>query len=307
MRVFGSIPVEVWPAARRASAAPSRLADEYWTIAPGRSGEHANSLNGYDFIDFGASTGDCIDFAVMHLGGRKGLGVDSDPRKVAWMRERGYHCMEGDITRLDLQTDSVSFVTMSHCLEHLPNLAAVALAISNAARIAKDFLFIQGPFFDADTALAGQGLKFYWSDWHGHRCHLTTTQLVCLLRSQGLDDYVLLGCERVKGSDDPCIHPLSSPRDQHAYSPGCHPPKPGVLFAPPEFPAPVFREIVCCVRLRPVGRWLRVLHARERCRWIRGTAASRVGFTLRQMARDLPTHVRRSLNRFATYVKGTAT
>lgn len=205
-------------------------------------------LEGYDFLDFGASTGDSMDLAVTHFGGQRGMGVDKDPGKIARMRDLGYHCMAGDITRLDLPAKSVRFVTMNHVLEHLPDLHAVALAIESAARAATDFLFIQGPFFDADDALARHGLKFYWSDWRGHPCHLTTRQLYSLL-------HVHMARDRVRDSADPCIHPLSSPRDQHAYQIGVHPPKPHVRFKPPAVPVPVYREIVCVVRLREFDGW----------------------------------------------------
>ena len=46
-------------------------------------------LEGYDFLDFGASSGGCIDFARAKLGGRNGLGIDRDPLKVAQMRAKG--------------------------------------------------------------------------------------------------------------------------------------------------------------------------------------------------------------------------
>ena len=220
--------------------------------------------DGYDFLDFGASTGGSIDLAVTHLGGQNGMGVDRDPRKVARMRALGYHCIEGDITRLDLPPKSVRFVTMSHVLEHLPNLHAVTLAVECAARIATDFLFIQGPFFDADEALAQCGLKFYWSDWHGHPCHLTTRQLDCVLQAAGLRYRVHMARDRVRYSADPCIHPLSSPHDQHAYQPGVHPPKPHVRLKPPLFPRPVYREIVCVVRLREFDGWRNTVRAAAR-------------------------------------------
>ena len=224
-------------------------------------------LDGHDFLDFGASKGGCIDFAVRHLGGRSGLGVDIDPKKVARMRALGYDCMEGDITKLDLPAGSVRFVTMSHVLEHLPDLNAVGLAIANAARVSSHFLFIQGPYFDADCALARHGLKFYWSDWHGHHCHLTTNQLGHLLRDAGLRHYTTMARVRVLDSSDPCVHPAEAPRDRHEYEPGVHPPKPKVTFDPP-----LYREMVCVVRLRRFDGWDDVVRARKGCEWIGGAS-----------------------------------
>ena len=220
-------------------------------------------LSGYDFLDFGASKGGCIDFAKARLGGTNGFGVDIDPRKVAQMRALGYACVEGDVTALELPDDSVRFVTMSHVLEHLPDLDAVARALESAARVASDFLFIQGPFFDADGLLAVDGLKFYWSDWSGHKCHLTTGDLGRTLKALALDDYVCMGRLPVKDSGDSAIHPLDSPRNQHEYDAEAHSPKPDLAFVPPRYETPVYREIVCVVRLREFAGWQDVVAARK--------------------------------------------
>lgn len=257
----------------------------------------STSLDGYDFVDFGASERSYNDIAVVQLGGRKGLGVDVDPRKVTQMRELGYDCMAGDITRLGMARQAVRFVTMSHVLEHLPDLQSVSLAIRQAEQVATDFLLIQGPYFDADDALAKRGFKFYWSDWHGHTCHLTTHQLVDVLRELGLRDYVLTAHGRVLGSDDPCIHPLCSPRDQHAYRAGVHPAKPEVAFEPPHFHKPVYREFVCLVRLRDFAGWRRILHARGDGTWLDGTVGTSSAYRWQQLSRHWPVVGRRWVNR----------
>ena len=223
-------------------------------------------LRHYDFLDFGASKGGSIDFAKVRLGGRRGLGIDSDSVKVEQMRRAGYACIEADVNSLDLRRRSVRFVTMSHFLEHLHDLDAVASAIASAANVSSHFLFIQGPYFDADEYLEERGLKFYWSDWHGHRCHLTTEQLRETLLALGLRDYLILGCLPVLGSSDASIHPLASPRNQHDYEPDKHPQKPIVEFDPP-----LYREMVCIVRLRPFREWDAVVKARRGCRFIAGT------------------------------------
>lgn len=207
-------------------------------------------LTDYDFIDFGASQGGSMDFAKAQLGGRNGLGIDKDPAKVERLRQLGYHCIEADVTDLDIPPKSVRFVVLSHFLEHLPNLDAVRRTLECAAKIASDFLYVQGPYFDADEYLASHGLKFYWSDWHGHHCHVTSTQLTNILDSLALRDYVVRGVVPVVDSEDPCIHPASSPRNQHDYTPGKHPPKPSLTFD-----RPVYKEMLCLVPLRPLPYW----------------------------------------------------
>ena len=221
----------------------------------------------YDFLDFGASQGGSIDFSKKHLGGRCGLGIDSNPAKVEWMRGAGYDCMEADVLDLDLPQRSVRFVTMNDFLEHLPDLDAVARAISVAANVSSHFLFIARPYFDADDYLEQRGLKFYWSDWpNAHPCHLTSTQLRETLHTLELPDYLIFARQPVFGSWDASIHPLSSPYGQHDYDPNKHPAKPVIAFSPP-----LYREMVCAVRLRPFRGWSTVLRARPGLQLIAGT------------------------------------
>lgn len=253
-------------------AIPARVLNKAVAVLPkGRYPRAAKDtglhLDGYDFIDFGASKGGSINLGVKQLGGTKGLGIDMDPKKVKLMKSKGYDCIEADVTQLGFPSDSVRFVVMSHFLEHLPNLQAVEDSIKSAARVASDFLFIQGPYFDADEFLESRGLKFYWSDWHGHPCHLTTHQLREILSKLGLHDYVMMGCEEVTSSEDPAVHPLNSPIDQHAYDPEIHPEKPLM-----EFPQPLYRSIVCCVRLRPIEYWESILRTRKACQRLEASA-----------------------------------
>ena len=182
------------------------------------------------------------------------------------MRELGYSCLRADVLNIDLPRNSVRFVTISHFLEHLYGVDGVRKAIESAARAARDFLFIQGPYFDADKRLEEDGLKFYWSDWHGHRCHLTTGDLQVVLDELALRDYLIMGHAPVADSLDPSIHPIASPRDQHDYIPETHPPKPYRVFYPP-----LYKEIVCLVRLRRFRSWDRVVKARKGCYFINGT------------------------------------
>lgn len=207
-------------------------------------------ISKFDFIDFGASTGGSIDFARRILGGKRPLGIDIDPEKVAQMQAEGFECIEADATALDLRENSVRFVVLSHFLEHLPTPEHVRLALQSASRVASEFLFIQGPFFDGDEYLEDCGLKFYWSDWSGHKCHLTTTMLTTILDDLGLSDYELMFVGEVSDSDDPAIHPLASARNQHEHDPDLHQKKPRCVFGPS-----LFREIVCMVKVGDMGGW----------------------------------------------------
>ena len=216
-------------------------------------------LNGVDFIDFGASEGGSIQFARERLGGIRGVGIDIDPNKVATMRERGHECLEGDITRLDLPDKCVRFVTMSHILEHLPDLETAEKVVASGLRLVTDFVYIQGPYFDADEYLESHGLKFYWSDWSGHPCHLKVSDLERMFEKMGVTDYEFLVLDEVLDSSNDAIHPLESGRNQHAYDPAVHPPKPQITFD-----RPIWREMICIVRARPLDDIANLYKARAR-------------------------------------------
>ena len=218
-------------------------------------------LREFDFLDFGSSSrGGCIRLTKNRLGGNRGLGIDKNKASVEKMREQGYDCIEGDIRALNVASDLVRFVTISHVFEHLPHLIAVRDTIACAARAASDFLFIQGPWFDADECLESHGLKFYWSHWHGHPCNLTTVQLWEILQELGLNDYVIKARVPVLDSLDPAIHPIGSARNQHDDDSVIHPRKPKVTFD-----IDIYREMVCYVRLRTLPNRDLLLKTRKGC------------------------------------------
>jgi hypothetical protein len=207
-------------------------------------------LSDYDFLDFGASSGGSLEFGRGRLGGARGLGIDIDPHKLQMMRAAGYECVHGDVTSLALPADSVRFVVMSHLLEHLSGLPDIQTAISSAAGVASDFLFISGPYFDADDYLESVGVRLFWSHWTGHTYHLRVTELAFVLTCLGLSDHLILLSGPIPDSSHPAVHPLASPIDQHEYNPQTHPPKPLI-----QFDRPVFQELICFARLRPFAGW----------------------------------------------------
>ena len=219
----------------------------------------------YDFLDIGSSKGGSIEFAMNKLGGKRGLGIDIRGGNVEQVRRRGYDCLHGDIAEMTFPANSVRFAVLNHVLEHMA-LYAVHKTVRCATEVATDFVYIRGPYFDADAFLKSHGLKFYWSDWHGHTCHVTTSLIRAVLVGLDLKEFVILGRTRVDNSQDGSIHPLASPIDQHEYVPGTHPPKPTIRFNPP-----LYREIVCVVRLRDIPNWPDILKLHQDCDVIGGT------------------------------------
>ncbi len=213
-------------------------------------------IQDFDFVDFGSSHGGSMKLAIDRLGGTRGLGIDIRPQKVESAIEAGHDVMQGDVTDLDLPDQCVRFAVLSHVLEHLESPEAVRRAIAEAVRISTDFVYLCGPFYDADPYLEQHGLRPYWSHWKGHRCHVTTGLVAEALRGH---EIVMGGLPPILSSRSPVMHSLGSPMDQHAFDPTLHPPKPTMLFT-----QPVFRELVCFVKLRDFDTWPDVTRSRGR-------------------------------------------
>jgi hypothetical protein len=200
----------------------------------------------FDFLDFGGSKGASLRFGVKYFQGKRGLAIDNNPAKVKVMLEQGLDCLEADATKLDLPDGAVRFVIMSHFLEHLPDLATVNATIQSAARVATDFLYIQGPYFDGDEYLKTLGFKFFYSDWTGHTCHMTIERLSRLLDECGLIDYEMrFELPAITDSASSYIHPIESTPNQHHYDQNKHPPKRYYIFSRPVYPG-----FTCAVKLR---------------------------------------------------------
>jgi hypothetical protein len=203
---------------------------------------------GIDYIDFGCSKGGSLEFAKKQFSGHQGMGIDIDQSKIEKTRAAGYAAVNYNIN--DIPDEKlVRFVVMSHFLEHVPSHLEVKAFIRKACTISKEFVYIQQPYFDADTYLFTKGFKLFWSDWSGHPNRMTSLELWLLLRDlkeEGLPiTFSLHAHKKITESADPRIHPLTSSINQHDYNAEVHPPKdPSVLFEDN-----VFHEIVCLITL----------------------------------------------------------
>ncbi len=197
---------------------------------------------GFDFLDFGCSTGGSIQWAKKFLGGTNGLGIDIDRVKVEAARAAGCDAILYDI--LDIPpTKLVDFTLLRHFLEHVPDALRAAKFVQRACQASREFVLIRQPYFDADGLLFQKGLKLYWSHWRGHPYTMTSLDLYCVLsnlqQSAEIQEFSIHHLGPIVSSDDPAIHPIESPIDQHGYDPAHHPPK---RHVPLDFP--LFRETV---------------------------------------------------------------
>lgn len=99
-------------------------------------------IENFDFCDFGCLKGSLIKFGVDVLGGRCGLGIDIDKRKVEFSIKVGYEVIIGDFCNLDLLEKCVDFCLFSYVLEYLLILNDVKVVIRNVIKIFDKFVFI---------------------------------------------------------------------------------------------------------------------------------------------------------------------
>ena len=212
----------------------------------------------YDFVDLGCSAGGSIRHCIKRFGATRGLGLDLNPRKVLQARENGFDAIVADVATLEVNK-KVRFVSMLDFLEHLPSLESVEEIIGAAARAATDFLFIFHPSFEGEDYLTELGLRQYWWDWHGHRCHPTVADYCSIFDRLNLNQYMMRYVGPVESSEHKSIIPISAPIDQHQYDETKHDPKPKVDFARPLWRA---QEIFVAVGPSPPREWARVTRPR---------------------------------------------
>lgn len=218
----------------------------HWANAPVRRGVTITGmidLTEFDFVDFGCSVGGSMKFARTAFDGGRAIGIDIDETKVERTREAGYEAVLADATDPSQFSGQARFSILSHFLEHLPSYEAVARSLETAIRISEDFVFVRQPWFDSDGELFREGLKFYWSDWHGHPMTLTSLQMYRAVR-KALDAGTIAratvyGFKSVVDTDDECVIPLSAPLNSSKFDPTLH----GAKVSPP-LQLTAYRELV---------------------------------------------------------------
>lgn len=207
----------------------------------------------FDFLDFGCSSGGSLKYGQEVLGGKLGLGVDVDARKLALAKEAGYQAINFDIAQIPPRK-MVDFTLMLHFLEHVSGPLLAREFILKACQISKQFVLLRQPNFDADAYLFRKGLKMYCSDWHGHPNMMSSLSIYQILRDlrerKVLKEFGLFARGRILNSDDARILPLETPRDSQLYDAQLHAPKPDCIT----FEQPVFFEIVALIELGEIDR-----------------------------------------------------
>lgn len=203
----------------------------------------------YDLLDIGTGKGLVVDFAKKYFGVQNAVTIEVNEHKVSRLKQRGYNCIHGNVLNLAFPKRCVNIVTLSHVLEHLPTLADAEQTVAKAVQAAKQFVYLESPAFDFDTFLHSHGLKFYWSDWHGHTTKITVPWVIDTLHSFGITHYSVLYSKPIKTSNHLAIHSLASTTDQFAYDREVHPKKPLI-----EFRHPLFGTFIVYIWINPEAR-----------------------------------------------------
>lgn len=204
-------------------------------------------ISEYDFLDFGAGTGESLRRCSEMFGGH-GLGIDIDERKISEAQAAGVPVVVGDILRLP-RRKMARYVCMDNFLEHLPDFPTAQRMIEVAAAVATDFIFIAHPSFEDEAYLRAIGFKQYWHDWTGHPNHLLVSDLTAMLNGAGARCIHIDFGDSTRSTEHPSILPLGAPRDQHHYNATVHGPKPTVSLA-----KPIHRQIHITAHLSPDSR-----------------------------------------------------
>lgn len=212
--------------------------------APGIA-RHTPPIKGeYDFLDVSYIHPHTMEFCEKVFGGQ-GLSISNNPAVVGAVREAGGEAILGDVFEVDFPDGSVRYVTLIDTLNLLPGIGAVKTAIANAARWARDFIFIRMPSYEDEEYLRALGLKCFWHDWTNATTHPRLDQIAAILQSLGLEQYHISHREPAVSSEVPTILPVDAPPDQGYYDPEKHGPKPSIVF-----PRPVYGQIDIFIALR---------------------------------------------------------
>ena len=177
----------------------------------------------YDFVDFGAGTGESL-VHYERLSGCTGAGVELREAKVRLGQEQGRAVFLGSIFDLP-DTVRARFVTADNVLEHLPTFADVERALAMAKEIASDFFLVRHPAFDDEDYLATFGLRPFWCNWRGHPSHVRLSDFAAMAARVGVETWTVQPVGRIHSTADPALIPLSAPIDQQGYDAETHGPK----------------------------------------------------------------------------------
>ena len=132
----------------------------------------------YQLIDLGSGEGKFADWAKGVFGFESILCIEKEGACRDAVLKRGFSFKQGDVlkprTLAGLRSD---FVTLSHFLEHLPEMKDTERVLRRVVKIARKGIVVSTPVWDCDSVLRLIGARFYWSEWADHTAKITAVEL----------------------------------------------------------------------------------------------------------------------------------
>lgn len=136
-------------------------------------------------VDIGCGNGEFL--AQARDMGWRTYGVEPDAQAAAACRVRGLEVLQGTVTELPVERQGTAdAVTLSHCIEHVPDPRAVLAAAWRLLRPG-------GGIWIATPNPGGLGVRVFGSAWRGlepsrHLCVPSQRQLLRMLADSGFED-----------------------------------------------------------------------------------------------------------------------
>ncbi len=160
------------------------------------------------------------------------LGIDRQNKYENDVVGQGYHFAALDVTTEDAfdKMPEADYYLAWDFLEHLPDKQWSDHLVKVMLHKARKGVWCRMPSFEQDEstgegALKALGLRFAWSNWHGHPSHYLITECVeainayKLTTNRGSISVKVKPGRRVRGTDDINVIPIDSPIDTVKYSP----------------------------------------------------------------------------------------
>ena len=160
------------------------------------------------------------------------LGIDMQDKYESDCTKRGYGFLKLDVTAegaLEKLPESDYYLAWDF-LEHLPNKVWSTALIKVMLHKARKGVWLRMPSFEQDertgeAALRKLGLRFAWTDWHGHPSHYLIEDALQAINEykqesgRGSISTKVRAGKRIRATDDPSVVPIDSPTDTVKYSP----------------------------------------------------------------------------------------
>jgi hypothetical protein len=165
------------------------------------------------------------------------LGIDRQDRYKKDVEKKGYAFRTADLLDPDFAYPAAQVYLAFDFLEHLPSIIDAQKVLRRMVEASEVGVWLRCPSFENDPRLATAGLRFAWTNWHGHPAHFKiehAMEAVGWLRQR--HGYKLktkvVENQKITSSTVVSIVPVSAPVDTRKYTQDLGPKK-RATFTPP--------------------------------------------------------------------------